>query len=353
MSVHNRSWASFSAAVIGAIAIGSGEVSAQAIVVFDNIATTGGLDVAGASPASQVDSVFPFNAGAADDFVVPASPLCRWSIGSVRWACKHWGNASPNQVSAFRIVFWSDEEGLPQSGLNHLPDLGLAFASFTVPVAGGIPNAAAPDAFDFEAVLPQSVEFMPGKRYWIEIQAVAQYPPQWGMHITQGRQGLGPIQYFDLLSIPAWMSVPDDGDLAFQLLGNATTGNCNDGNACTVDSCVNGECVSSMLSCNDGDSCTADSCDSQQGCVHTAMNCADADPCTTDICLDGACAHFGPPDFDGDGDVDLLDYAVVASCSIESSPGSEPACQCADLNSDGRIDLKDMALMQRMRSNSK
>jgi len=356
MNVQGRWAVSVSSVVILlAIAIGGEQADAQqSAVVFDNLATNGGLDASGASPASQTDAAFPFDAGAADDFVLPASPQCRWSISGVRWTLKHWGNQNPTQVGSFRIIFWGDQDGAPRSGLSPIPDSALAVASFTVSAAGGMnPNAGVADAFDFEAALPQSLELMPGLRYWIQIQAIAEYPPQWGMHITNGRQGLGPVQYFDLLSMPAWMNVPDDGDLAFRLLGNPAAGSCDDGNACTADSCVNGECTSSVLSCDDGDACTGDSCDPQSGCVHAAMNCGDTDSCTVDSCDNGVCSHIGPPDFDGDGDIDLVDFAVIASCSTDISQRGEFVCQCADLSGDGQIDLRDMAIIQRLRTVSR
>jgi hypothetical protein len=70
---------------------------------------------------------------------------------------------------------------------------------------------------------------------------------------------------------------------------------CNDGNRCTLDRCVEGECVSSPISCNDGDPCTVDSCDPATGCRYVAIpgcvaecdsdsDCDDENACTTDSC---------------------------------------------------------------------
>jgi hypothetical protein len=60
---------------------------------------------------------------------------------------------------------------------------------------------------------------------------------------------------------------------------------CNDGNACTTDGCdpVQG-CTHSALSCDDGSACTADSCEPAQGCLHTSISCNDGNACTTDSC---------------------------------------------------------------------
>lgn len=59
---------------------------------------------------------------------------------------------------------------------------------------------------------------------------------------------------------------------------------CDDGNACTTNSCVNGQCVYTAISCDDGDACTTDTCDPATGCVHTPISCDDGNACTTDTC---------------------------------------------------------------------
>ncbi|GMV42611.1 MAG: hypothetical protein AMXMBFR64_43270 [Myxococcales bacterium] len=69
---------------------------------------------------------------------------------------------------------------------------------------------------------------------------------------------------------------------------------CNDNNSCTtVDTCSNGVCVGSVPpNCDDGNACTNDSCDGGAGCVHVnnASACEDGSLCTTgDFCLDGIC----------------------------------------------------------------
>jgi uncharacterized repeat protein (TIGR01451 family) len=67
---------------------------------------------------------------------------------------------------------------------------------------------------------------------------------------------------------------------------------CDDGDACTADSCepVNG-CRHDPLSCDDGLPCTTDSCDPAVGCVHVALSCDDGNPCTDDGCTGLTCIH--------------------------------------------------------------
>lgn len=60
---------------------------------------------------------------------------------------------------------------------------------------------------------------------------------------------------------------------------------CNDGNACTADSCDPEQgCVHTTISCTDRDLCTNDSCNPTVGCVHAPVNCDDGNRCTQDTC---------------------------------------------------------------------
>ena len=83
---------------------------------------------------------------------------------------------------------------------------------------------------------------------------------------------------------------------------------CDDGNACTDDTCVAATgCVVTLgdgKGCDDGNTCTeADKC-SLGKCAGKAKACDDKNPCTQDVCLAGACTGTvvdGAPCSDGDG----------------------------------------------------
>uniref|UniRef100_A0A6B2LKU6 Uncharacterized protein n=1 Tax=Arcella intermedia TaxID=1963864 RepID=A0A6B2LKU6_9EUKA len=59
---------------------------------------------------------------------------------------------------------------------------------------------------------------------------------------------------------------------------------CDDGNACTLDGCIDGDCVFEDVDCDDGVPCTLDSCDISYGCEHLSAGCDDEDLCTYDEC---------------------------------------------------------------------
>jgi hypothetical protein len=104
---------------------------------------------------------------------------------------------------------------------------------------------------------------------------------------------------------------------------------CDDGDPCTVNACVNSQCVYTPIpdgqpcqgppdnnrclvggtcqsgactdkvpaQCNDNNPCTTDSCDPVTGCTYTLISCDDGNECTTDTCVSqtGACSHAPRP----------------------------------------------------------
>ena len=78
----------------------------------------------------------------------------------------------------------------------------------------------------------------------------------------------------------------------------AAAGACDDGDSCTgPDMCANGQCLGGpTMDCDDENPCTDDSCDVLSGCVHVlnSVPCNDGDLCTTgDHCQLGECAGGG------------------------------------------------------------
>ena len=73
---------------------------------------------------------------------------------------------------------------------------------------------------------------------------------------------------------------------------------CNDGDLCTLgDQCADGICVGGPAAdCEDGNACTQDTCTPDAGCQHTVTDgpCDDGDVCTSnDLCIEGVCQGSG------------------------------------------------------------
>ncbi len=113
---------------------------------------------------------------------------------------------------------------------------------------------------------------------------------------------------------------------------------CEDGNGCTIgDKCVGGGCIGLARDCDDGVACTKDSCSAATGaCVHEPQNvtCSDGNACTTtDSCQGGVCVGANNTcvcvqDSDCDGyplDRCQGEYACVAGGCV-LVPGTAPSC---------------------------
>ena len=110
---------------------------------------------------------------------------------------------------------------------------------------------------------------------------------------------------------------------------------CDDGDPCSgPDVCAAGLCAGAPLSCDDGVACTADSCDAG-GCVHDVVGacCAtdadcDGDPCVPGACIAGVCAFEpladGAPCDDGDP------CTVGETCGEDGCTGGAAACDDGD-----------------------
>jgi hypothetical protein len=137
---------------------------------------------------------------------------------------------------------------------------------------------------------------------------------------------------------------------------------CNDGNACTIDTCDPDlvECVHTPCDCTDNNACTADSCDPALGCQHppvpdgqacddhsaqtcndhcqagvcvAGFSCDDGNVCTVDTCAPGGgCQHSPVPDgqfCDDHSDQTCFDHCEAGSCV------SHQSCQCPTNCDDG------------------
>jgi hypothetical protein len=104
---------------------------------------------------------------------------------------------------------------------------------------------------------------------------------------------------------------------------------CIDGDSCTVgDHCEEGNCVGSEVLCDDQNPCTDDSCDGTGGCEFTVNEafCDDGNPCTVgDVCSEGEC-NGTPVECDCQSDDDCTELEDgdlcngTLACDTESWP---------------------------------
>jgi hypothetical protein len=99
---------------------------------------------------------------------------------------------------------------------------------------------------------------------------------------------------------------------------------CDDGDVCTEETvCQAGVCGGGVQTdCDDGNPCTEDLCEDPGGCLYLAQagDCDDGDPCTVgDSCAQGACVD-GPDALDCDDDNVCTDDVCISMVGCEHSP---------------------------------
>jgi hypothetical protein len=172
-----------------------------------------------ATVSSQLDTAVPFNSQTADDFIFESET----EIGGVGWYGGLW-NGPPNDMNPcdFNIYIYDDD------------------GSGTAPTGGGTsnPETTAVAAYSFEEVLGESIGdyaysyevtldpvFVAEQnvKYWIVIQAVFNFPPQWGWFNSENPSQLSlATQGFPYLEMPFWTALGEDQ--AFYLLGEGGGG---------------------------------------------------------------------------------------------------------------------------------
>jgi hypothetical protein len=116
---------------------------------------------------------------------------------------------------------------------------------------------------------------------------------------------------------------------------------CPDGSLCNgTETCQSGICLpGTALNCDDGNACTADTCNPISGCVHTPLvgcrsclvnaDCNDSNPCTTDVCSGGVCQNPAVPDGTSCIDGNLCNGTELCFVGV-CTPGT--ALNCDDGN---------------------
>lgn len=189
-------------------------------VIYDNIGPNGGvLFNSGDSQPSQLDNGFGFDAGVADDFRLAANPG-GWSVTDLTWYGR-FVTGQPVEIGGFNIIFWPDAGGQPAGGQGpgDGPKYSQALAIYNNVPATSAPSGGGLNNFVYSATLPTPMLLQGNVTYWIEIQAVTNYPPLWDPENTVGSQMARPHYGWTLDFTPFWTELLDPHDMAFQLGG--------------------------------------------------------------------------------------------------------------------------------------
>lgn len=149
-------------------------------------------------------------------------------------------------------------------------------------------------------------------------------------------------------------------DIAVRTGCCGSVSDCNDGNACSTDTCapvgtepnpvctydVKKACCNSAADCDDGKSCTLDICSgkggtcshsAKPGCCNNAADCDDKDSCTIDHCpkAGAQCQHTNTC-CKGDGECNSEDPCLVGGCNAGECVYASICCNndvdCDDFN---------------------
>ncbi len=173
----------------------------EPILIFDN-----GMNHDNNLGSSQIDNMYPFESWLADDFEITGAET---DIAEVHWIGGYW-NGNPSNFD-IRITFFEDGNGQPGAEIEHVD----------IP-AGDLAIAPAGGYFQYSTVLPDEVSLERNTRYWISIQGVGNFPPQYGvgMHANPMNFDMCMVK-FPLLGIPDWqqsaVAFGQANDMAFQL----------------------------------------------------------------------------------------------------------------------------------------
>lgn len=193
----------FAGTIVAAASVASADP-----IIYDN----GGAAVLGSLFSSQLDTVYPFDSQAADNFVLASNYIVtgvNWSGG---WFNSN-GSGTDHNATAFNIYFYADNG----AGTAPVGGPGSEFASYNIAIGSVTVNPTGVDSADYHVDLGPGLSLNGGTNYWIAIQSVNVFPPQWGW-ASNGVAG-NAVQGFPLLGLPYWGLISPASDMVFSLEG--------------------------------------------------------------------------------------------------------------------------------------
>ncbi|MCU0849885.1 MAG: PKD domain-containing protein [Candidatus Thermoplasmatota archaeon] len=169
--------------------------------------------------ASQLDVIYPFNCQVGDDFMLNDD----MQVTGVHWWGKFWGGYPPwPNPTDFNIIFYADDgTGNMPTGAGMYDPTSTALAVYFIPDVTGVLCGPYDYWFEYNITLPDPFVVTANTKYWIAIQAVFPWTPQWGWSTNADNpdQLHVPVQGFPMMGEPYWTNIGNFGDMAFQLYG--------------------------------------------------------------------------------------------------------------------------------------
>jgi hypothetical protein len=164
--------------------------------------------------SSQNDTCYPFVSQVADDFHFEEDT----DVYDVHWFGGFWGG-DPFDPVDFWIFFYKDDGSGSQPTGAGMPDPApTAIAAYYFRGVTGLPLD--PNGFySYGVDLDPPFHAAGCEKYWIAIQAVFCFPPQWGWANTNGIKLASAVQGFPVLNMPFWTRVDPEVDMAWYLTG--------------------------------------------------------------------------------------------------------------------------------------
>ena len=296
------------------------------IIIWDNGGDTG------YAFSSQLDEAYPFDSQVADDFMFDVD----MNVTDVHWWGAFW-NGPPDEVEPcdFYIYIYADDgSGTQPTGAGMEHPQGTALATYFFPQITGLPLSPNGN-YEYDVTLSPSFQATAGVKYWLVVQPVFPYPPQWGwVNTDQVHLNLS-VQGFPLLGYPFW-TLYTGVDMAFYLTGEESmvcpfTVSPEEGTIpaesffdvfLTFDGTVFEDCVEETLTC-----ClvfTSNDCDEPEVVVPVYMWSARGD-------------------VNGDCKIDVLDVVFLLNYIFVGGPAPVPLC-IGDVNRSGGAPDSDDAL---------
>jgi len=164
--------------------------------------------------SSQLDQVYPFVSQVADDFHFEEDTL----ITDVHWFGGFWGGDPFDPVDFWIYIYADDGTGNAPTGTGMPDPSPTALMSYFYQGVTGMPLD--PNGFySYEVMLDPPFQALGSHKYWIAIQAVFAFPPQWGWANTDQYHLSTAVQGFPILGTLFWTVISPEVDMAWYLTG--------------------------------------------------------------------------------------------------------------------------------------